>query len=51
MASSTACTVLPIFLLATPSAVADFATATADVADEARRFSNAGSSAAPGSLT
>src|ERR1700722_11563497 len=51
MASCTACTVLSIFLPVTPSAIAAFATATAEVADEARRFSTAGSSPAPGSLT
>ena len=51
MASCTACTVLLVFLVATPSAFAAFTTAIAEVADEARRFSTAGSSAAPGSLT
>src|SRR5215469_3861585 len=51
MASCTAWTGLSIFLVATPSAVAALITAIAVVADDARRFSTAGSSAAPGALT
>src|SRR5712672_339294 len=51
MASCTAWTRLPGVLVATPSSAAARATATAVVAEEARRFSTAGSSEAPGAPT
>ena len=42
MASCTACTRLPGLVVATPSAIAAWATATAVVAEEARRLSTGG---------
>lgn len=47
MASCTTWTQLSAGFVATPSATACFATATATVADEARRLSTGGSSEAP----
>src|SRR5215467_10746266 len=51
MASCTACTRSSGFLVATPSSAAARATATGVVAEEARRFSTAGSKEAPVALT